>query len=54
LADVERSEALVRTQADEEVEATTFLVRPSQRRTGLWTSADYVGHTVNGLRAHAV
>ncbi len=37
-----------------EVEATTFLVKPAEREPGLWTSADYVGHIVRGLRAHGV
>lgn len=44
----------VRNEAGEEVEATTFLVKRHERRTGLWTSADYVGHIITGLRAHNV
>jgi hypothetical protein len=32
----------------------TFLVKPDHRREGLWTSAEYVGHIVDGLRAHGV
>jgi hypothetical protein len=38
----------------EEVEATTFLVKSDDIRKGLWTSADYVGHTIKGLRDHEV
>jgi len=33
---------------------TTFLVKPKERRHGLWTSAEYVGHIVTGLRVHGV
>lgn len=44
----------VRNAAGEEVEATTFLVKSAERRPGLWTSFDYVGHIVSGLRAHEV
>lgn len=33
---------------------TTFLVKRSDRKTGLWTSAKYVEQIVNGLRAHDV
>ena len=44
----------VRNQVGEEVEATTFLVVPNDRRQGLWTSADYVGYIVRGLRTHDV
>lgn len=44
----------VRNQSGEEVEATTFLVKPDQRRDGFSTSAEYVGYIVNGLRAHDV
>jgi cation transport regulator ChaC len=44
----------VRDEAGEEVEAVTFLVIPAERRHGLWTSADYVGHIIRGLRAHDV
>ncbi len=32
----------------------TFLVETDDRREGLWTSAEYVGYIVNGLRAHDV
>jgi hypothetical protein len=34
--------------------ATTFRVRQTKRRSGLWTSAEYVRHIVCGLRAHNV
>ena len=34
--------------------ATTFVVREDRRRVGLWTSFDYVGYIVNGLRTHGV
>lgn len=44
----------VRNSDGEEVEAITFLVKKDDRRAGLWTSADYVGHIVAGLRAHEV
>lgn len=44
----------VRRETGEEVEATTFLVKKGDRRDDLWTSADYVGHIVKGLRAHGV
>ena len=55
----------VRNSAGAEVEATTFVVKPSAERKGvlrnsnsgrivLWTSAKYVGHIISGLRAHAV
>ena len=51
----------VRDKDGHEVEepVTTFVVRHTnenntERRAGLWTSADYVGHIVNGLRAHGV
>ena len=36
---------------NEELDAVTFVVKPNERRSGLWTSADYVGHIVKGLRA---
>jgi len=32
----------------------TFVVNGGRRRTGLWTSAEYVGHIVRGLRARAI
>lgn len=44
----------VRSQAGEELEATTFLVKPHQRRIGLWTSAAYVSWIIYGLRDHGV
>jgi AIG2 family protein len=44
----------VRGEVGGEVEATTFLVESDDRREGLWTSAEYVGYIVNGLRAHNV
>lgn len=34
------------------VEVTTFLVKPYEQQSGLWTSFDYVQHIVNGLRTH--
>jgi hypothetical protein len=45
---------LVRNTDDEEVEVTTFLVKPNEQRFGLWTSFDYIQHIVNGLRAHEI
>lgn len=42
----------VHNAAGEEVEAATFLVKSAGRQAGLWTSSDYVGHIVSGLRAH--
>jgi hypothetical protein len=44
----------VRKSCGEEVDATTFLVKPQERQTGLWTRADYVRHIVTGLRTHEV
>jgi hypothetical protein len=44
----------VRNAAGEEVEATTFLVKTRDRSTGLCTSAAYVTHIVDGLRAHNI
>ena len=44
----------VRTDAGEEVEATTFLVKPGERRPGLWTSAAYVSWIVYGLRENRI
>lgn len=44
----------VRNAAGEEVAATTFLVKPKERRSGLWTSAAYVSWIICGLRAHGV
>jgi cation transport regulator ChaC len=38
---------------NEELDAITFVVKPNERRSGLWTSAEYVGHIVNGLRAES-
>src|SRR5678815_4809964 len=40
----------VRNSENEEIGAITFVVRTADR--GLWTSAQYVGHIVNGLRGH--
>jgi hypothetical protein len=42
----------VRNQAGAELEAITFLVKPSERRTGLATSAAYVSWIIYGLRNH--
>jgi len=50
----EEKAILVRNLQDEEVEAITFVVRPLDRAPGLWTSSVYVGHIVNGLRAHDI
>ncbi|MEK7993455.1 MAG: gamma-glutamylcyclotransferase [Planctomycetota bacterium] len=44
----------VRNETGEELEVTTFVVTPGARRSGLWTSFDYVRHIVEGLRAHRV
>ena len=45
----------VQRMGSERVErAVTFAVKPRERRDGLWTSVDYVGHIVNGLRTHRV
>jgi cation transport regulator ChaC len=44
----------VRNADGEEVEATTFLVKSDEQRTGLWTSFDYVQYIVRGLRTHEV
>ena len=38
----------------EELEATTFLVKPNERRTSLATSAAYVSWIIYGLRDHGV
>ena len=40
--------------ASEDESATTFTVRASERRRGVWTSTEYVGYIVRGLRAHGV
>ena len=40
----------VRDPENKEIEAVTFLVRPADRRSNLWTSVDYVRHIVKGLR----
>lgn len=37
-----------------EVDAITFLLKKEEAEYGLWTSAEYVGHIVKGLRAHQV
>ena len=44
----------VRNEAGEDVPATTFLVKPAERRPELWTSAAYVSWIVYGLREHGV
>jgi len=44
----------VRNASGEEREATTFVVKQSERRDGIWTSAKYVGYIVRGLRAHGI
>lgn len=51
---LERTHILVRDSAGAEIEATTFTVKPAERRRGLWTSANYVRHIVHGLRANGV
>lgn len=43
----------VRSETLGEVDAITFLVK-KPNPDGLWTSADYVGHIVHGLRSHSV
>jgi cation transport regulator ChaC len=48
----EEKQIRVRNEAGEEVEATTFLVKPDERQSGLWTSAAYVSWIVYGLREH--
>jgi len=50
----EERRIIVRNEAGEEVEASTFLVKMDARRQGLWTSVDYVGHIVKGLREHEI
>jgi hypothetical protein len=42
----------VRKGSGDVLEAVTFTIRPNERVGGLWTSAEYVGHIVSGLRAH--
>jgi len=42
----------VRTADGQEVRATTFLVKKDAERDGLWTTKEYVGHIVAGLRQH--
>lgn len=44
----------IRNADGEEVAAMTFLVKPDQRRNGLWTSAAYVSWIIYGLREHGV
>lgn len=44
----------IRNRAGEELEATTFLVKPNERRTSLATSAAYVSWIIYGLRDHGV
>lgn len=44
----------VENSAGTEVDAITFVVKPAEQRIGLWTSAEYVGHIVKGLRQHEV
>jgi hypothetical protein len=44
----------VRPVDGEDDTVTTFLVKPNQQRSGLWTSFEYVQHIVNGLRTHEV
>jgi hypothetical protein len=45
--EVEEADGQVRT-------VKTFILREHRRRDGLWTSAKYVRHIVNGLRAHCI
>ena len=40
----------IRNRAGEEMEATTFFVKCTERQEGLWTSAEYVRYIVRGLR----
>jgi hypothetical protein len=44
----------IRNSLGEIKDAKTFLVRAGEREEGLWTSANYVGYIVNGLRNHQV
>jgi hypothetical protein len=44
----------VRDQEDAVIEAITFVVRPRERHSGLWTSFEYVQHIVGGLKHHGV
>jgi hypothetical protein len=44
----------VRAAEGREEVAITFTVRADAARPGLWTSADYVGHIVSGLRTHNI
>jgi hypothetical protein len=50
----EETRIRIRSSAGVELEATTFTVKSAARKQGLWTSAEYVGHIVCGLRAHNV
>jgi AIG2 family protein len=50
----EEKPILVTDDKDQEQNATTFLVRPEERRIGLATSAAYVSWIVYGLREHGV
>jgi len=44
----------VRDRSGVEQEATTFVARPNERRSGIRTSLDYVRHIITGLREQAV
>jgi AIG2-like family len=44
----------VRTHAGQEAEATTFFGKYLERQGRLWTSAEYLGYIIKGLREHEV
>jgi AIG2-like family len=44
----------IRTLAGEIKDAKTFLVKADHRQASLWTSGDYIGYIVKGLREHQV
>jgi gamma-glutamylcyclotransferase len=50
----EEKSVRVRNLLGEIKHAKTFLVRAREREQALWTSANYVGYIVNGLRNHQV
>ena len=53
-ASYEPKEIKVEDAAGDVKTATTFVVKADRRHDGLWTSAEYVGHIVNGLHDHDV
>lgn len=50
----EEKKIRVRRPGREPEEAVTFVVKPDKRSKGLWTSAEYVGWIVQGLREQGV